>query len=239
MSNKAKEIKDKRILYKQQFEIEGKTVSVYPASAEGSAIIYLNTFAEEGDSVYRALQGLGCPDFSLVAISGLDWNHDMAPWDIPPISKGDTPCTGGADEYLRLLTDRILPKAEEYIPGDISWRGLAGYSLAGLFAVYSLCHTELFEGAASVSGSLWFPGLKEYIFSHEIKSSVKHLYFSLGDRECRTKNPYLKEVQKATEEIHSYYESKGLDTTFELNPGGHFDHAVERTAAGIAWLLGR
>ena len=32
---------------------------------------------------------------------------------------------------------------------------------------------------------------------------------------------------------------KGIDTVFQLNPGNHYDHAAERTAAGIAWLLSR
>lgn len=31
----------------------------------------------------------------------------------------------------------------------------------------------------------------------------------------------------------------GTDTVFQLNPGNHFDHPVERTAAGITWLLSR
>lgn len=43
------------------------------------------------------------------------------------ISAGDTPCTGGADEYLELLTGEIIPRAEAQIAGDISWRGIAGY----------------------------------------------------------------------------------------------------------------
>ena len=42
-----------------------------------------------------------------------------------------------------------------------------------------------------------------------------------------------------TEEIQAFYQSKGIDTVFQLNPGNHYDHAAERTAAGIAWLLSR
>lgn len=228
------------ILSRHQFKVNDKTVTVYPAAVAGRAVLYLNTFAhEEGNNVYRALCDTGCPEFSMVVISGLNWDHDMAPWDIPPVSKGDTPCTGGADEYLKLLEGEIVPRAEEYIQGGILWRGIAGYSLAGLFAVYSLYHTELFCRAASVSGSLWFPGFQAYVSSHEMESSPEHLYFSLGDRESRTRNPYIKEVQKATEEIKSFYESKGIDAIFQLNPGGHFKNTAERTAAGIAWLLNK
>lgn len=119
----------------------------------------------------------------------------MSPWTIPPISKEDTSCTGGADEYLQLLIDEIMPEAESYVHGSIAWRGLAGYSLAGLFAVYAMYHTGLFSRIASMSGSLWFPGFKEYVSLHEIKGKPEHLYLSLGDKECRTGNPYLKKCR--------------------------------------------
>lgn len=230
---------NKEICKSHQFIIDDKKVMVYPSVDSDRPVVYLNTFAEEGVHVYKELYDAICPDFTLVAISGLEWDHDMAPWDIPPISKGDTPCTGGADEYLQLLTKKIVPKAEEFVQGCVLWRGLAGYSLAGLFALYSVYQTGLFSRIASMSGSLWFPGFKEYVFSHEMKSRPEHLYLSLGDRECKTRNPYLKTVQEHTEEMKTFYMEKGIDTVLQLNPGNHFKDTVQRTAAGIAWILGR
>ena len=90
-----------------------------------------------------------------------------------------------------------------------------------------------------MSGSLWFPGFREYVFSHEVKRIPDHLFFSLGDRECRTRNPYLKNVQTNTEAIHAFFLQKGMDTIFQLVPGNHFKNAVRRTAAGIAWITSR
>lgn len=221
----------------KQFTVNDKTISVYPSISTNRPVVYLNTFAGEGSSVYKALQGEACSDFTFVTISGLDWNNDMAPWDIPPISKNDTPCTGGADEYLRLLTDEIIPKAEKEIEGTALWRGIAGYSLAGLFAVYSLYRREVFSRAASMSGSLWFPKFKEYVFTNKMKSKPEYIYFSLGDKECKTRNPYLKVVQDNTEKIEAFYQSKGIDTVFRLNQGNHYKDAAQRTAAGIKWIL--
>lgn len=228
---------ENKLFEKQEYTVGGKHILVYPSPTANRPIVYLNTYAEEGDRVYKALHERGCPAFTLVAINGLNWDHDMAPWDIPPISESDTPCTGGADEYLRLLSEEIIPKAEEQIRGCALWRGIAGYSLAGLFAVYSLYQTEIFSRAASMSGSLWFPHFTEYICSHEMKQKSEHLYFSLGDTECRTKNPYLKVVQKQTEKIERFYRDNGIDTVFRLHSGGHYKNAAERTAAGIAWIL--
>lgn len=72
----------------------------------------------------------------------------MTPWYMGPISKHDTPCTGGADDYLKLLLDEIMPEAEALLPGAPAWQGLAGYSLAGLFALYALYQTDVFARAA-------------------------------------------------------------------------------------------
>ena len=161
----------------------------------------------------------------------------MVPWDGPPSFKNADPCTGGADDYLRLLTREIIPTAEKELAGVPSWRGIAGYSLAGLFALYAIYRTDLFSRVGSMYGSLWFPGMKEYIFSHEPKRQPDCVYFSLGDKESKTRNPVLRSVRQNTEEIQSFYQDKGINTIFQLNPGNHYDHAAERTAAGIAWLL--
>ena len=221
------------------FSVQGKTISIFPALEATAPILYLNTFSDEGKKVYEAAQAAGCPPFTLVAVSDLDWNHDMAPWNSPPAFRNAGPCTGGADDYLRLLTGEIIPTAEKALPGVPSWRGIAGYSLSGLFALYALYRTDLFSRVGSMSGSLWFPGMKEYILSHQPKRRPDCVYFSLGDKESKTRNPVLWSVRQNTEEIRAFYQARGIDTVFQLNPGNHYDHAAERTAAGMAWLLNR
>lgn len=222
---------------KHRLHISGKEIEVYPSVIPDRPIIYLNTFQKEGDRVYQALRDSHAPEHTLVAISGLEWDHDMAPWAIPPISKNDTPCTGGANAYLEFLTRTIMTEVEKLMTGSVLWRGLAGYSLAGLFALYAIYQTELFSRVASMSGSLWFPGFRDYVFSHDMKILPERLYLSLGDQECRTGNPYLKPVQEHTEAIHTFYQQKGIETTYQLNPGNHFKNTVQRTASGIGWIL--
>ena len=117
------------------FVADGKTVSVYPAAEPGAPVVYLNTFGEEGQAVFDALTAIGGPALTLVTISGLDWDRDMSPWDSPAAFKKGEPFTGGADSYLRLLVEEIMPEVEKALPGSPAWRGIAGYSLAGLFAL--------------------------------------------------------------------------------------------------------
>lgn len=163
----------------------------------------------------------------------------MAPWDSPAAFKNGESFTGGANDYLRLLVKEIIPRAEKELAGPPAWRGIAGYSLAGLFALYAIYQTDVFSRVGCMSGSLWFPGFKEYIFFHEPKRRPDCIYFSLGDKEAKTRNPVLKTVQEKTEEIQTFYQNKGIDTVFRLNPGNHFVQGIERTVAGIHWLLSR
>ena len=219
------------------FTIEEKHISVYPCDEPDRPVLYLNTFESEGEQVMRILGAEGCPPFNFIIVSNIDWNHDMSPWKIPPVFKNAEPCTGGADDYLKLFTGRIVLEAEKEIKGSALWRGIAGYSLAGLFALYSLYQTDIFSRVSSISGSLWYPGITEYISSHTMKKIPDFLYFSLGSKEARTHNPYMRTVQENTEKIEKYYRGKGVSTVLELNPGNHYKDAEKRTAAGIRWLL--
>ncbi|MCD8307158.1 MAG: alpha/beta hydrolase [Clostridia bacterium] len=221
-----------------EYRIDGKRVEIFRARNAGNPAIYINTFEGMGAQLREALASMGAPDHTLVAISDVDWNKDMAPWAIPAIYPGDTPCTGGADAYLQEMLQDIIPFVESRT-GAPSWRGLAGYSLAGLLAVYAMYSTDAFSRFATMSGSLWFPDLTEYISSHEMKVSPECIYFSLGDKECKTSNKYLCVVQKNTEAIYSRYKEAGIQTTFVLNKGNHYQEAIQRTADGIYWILTR
>lgn len=192
-----------------QFTAGGKSVSVFPSSEPGVPVIYLNAVSGEGQQIVQAIQDTGCPPFTLVTIGDLDWNHDMVPWNGSAALKGGAPFTGGADDYLRLLVGDILPRAESGLTVPPAWRGIVGYSLAGLFALYAAYRTDVFSRVGNISGSLWFPGWKEYALTHQPKRPPDCAYFSLGDTESKTRNPMLKSVRQNTEEIYNSYRTTG------------------------------
>ena len=66
-----------------------------------------------------------------------------------------------------------------------------------------------------------------------------NLYSCEIKKEVKTRNPVLKTVQENTEAIHAHFLAQGIDTVFQLNPGNHFAQGIERTEAGIRWLLDR
>lgn len=214
-----------------------RQAALYPSAEADKPLIVLNEFSGDGRSVVDAMDAIGAPDCNLLVIGNLNWAHDMTPWYCPPLSENDAPCTGGAVEYLNLLLSEILPKARERIRGKPSFVGIAGYSLAGLFALYAMYRCDVFDRVASVSGSLWFPKFSEYAAEHPLLKRPEKVYLSLGDREANTRNRYLKTVQENTEAIAAYYRDLGLDVTWELNVGNHFRDAALRCAKGIKAML--
>ena len=61
------------------FSVEQKRVDVFESAAPNKPVIYLNTYGREGAQIFQYLTDIGCQDFSLVAVSKLEWNHDMVP----------------------------------------------------------------------------------------------------------------------------------------------------------------
>lgn len=217
--------------------VEGKNLTLYKADSNNRPLIVLNNYSGDGISIVKILEEKSETDFNLLNISNLKWDNDMTPWYCPPLSENDTPCTGGANEHLDVMVSKMIPKAIEKVNGTPAFIGIAGYSLAGLFALYSMYKCDVFDRVASMSGSLWFPNFKEYIEAHDLMKVPDRLYLSLGDKEAKTNNPILKTVRENSEYAVDNYKKQGINVTWELNPGNHFKDATIRSAKGILALL--
>ena len=222
---------------KTAIQAAGKEASLYFPDGPGRPLVLLNGYEGDGSAIAQAVRKADCGDCGLLAVSGIDWNEELSPWECTAVFRGEPPFSGGADTYLRELLDGILPEALRLLPFSPSYVCIAGYSLAGLFSLYALYRTDRFSRAASCSGSLWFPGFVEYAESRPMKRTPDRLYFSLGDREAGTKNPQMRTVGENTEELVRYFRGRGIDTAFEWNPGSHFKDPELRIAKGIAALI--
>ena len=222
---------------RKEFAVGGKTATLYLSGMSGRPLVVFNNYSENGDAVVKALSEINCPEFDLLCVGNLNWDHDLSPWECPALTKNDPPFTGGADGYLELLINEILPTAKAQLREPPSHTCIAGYSLAGLFALYSMYRCDAFDRAASISGSLWFPGFREFVFENTMRRVPDKLYLSLGDKESKTKHPLLKTVGENTELIAKHYKNLGNDLSFELNPGNHFKDAEIRTAKGIMAIV--
>lgn len=199
--------------------------------------IYLNVFEGDGGDVWNACRKLECPPFTLVTIGGLDWNRELSPWECDGTVRDAEPFAGGAGTYLHELLERIVPEAEAALPAPPAWRGIAGYSLAGLFALWTLWQTDAFNRAASASGSLWFPNFVERAVAEPFAVEPQAVYLSLGKKETKTPNRMMRHVLDDTRAMEALLQGRGVPTTFELNPGNHFANTDARMARAVQWLL--
>ena len=221
-----------------QLSISGKTVEIFTKTNFINKIpsVILHTFQGEGKEVFEKCAELGCDNFALTAIGNLNWNHDLSPWPTPTIGNNKYGF-GGAEGYIKKLTNEIIPEIRAKLGFEPEFTAIAGYSLAGLFALYAAYRTDIFSRIASVSGSLWFPGFTEFAETNKFVKTPDRIYLSLGESEAKTRDKNLAPVRKNTEKLDEIYKTQNIPTIFELNPGNHFTETVLRTAKGIKNLL--
>jgi len=200
-------------------------------------LLILHCFSEEEEAVVKLLQGQEYFSFPLLCINNLNWQKDMCPWDSPALIENEKDFIGGTDEYLFLLEKEIIPRAVEILREEPTYYALAGYSLAGLFALYAGYRSPLFSRIASVSGSLWYPDFVSFAKEKKMLSKAERLYLSLGTEEAKTKHAVLYTIERKTRELVEHYQSSGYCVNFEQNPGNHFCEVEQRIEKGIRWIM--
>lgn len=196
-------------------------------------LIIVNT--DSDDDLYKEITDITAKPFRLAQVHVNDWNGELSPWYGEAVF-GKNDFKGKANLYLKQLEEEIIPEILKQINNEVCYIAVAGYSLAGLFALYSVYKTDLFEKAVSASGSLWYPDFLEYVTDHKMSDSIKQIYLSLGNKEKYTKNQLMSKVEDNTLFIYEHLR-KETDVYFEFNEGNHFKDPDKRLAKGIAYIL--
>jgi predicted alpha/beta superfamily hydrolase len=220
-------------------ELDGKAVRVYRGSGEHLPVLYSNDYGESGEAVRRRCEELGCPPFHLVTVSKVGWDQNLSPWPSEPVVAKNDHFDGNAPAYLKWFLGTAVPYAEETLKLKSPVSYISGYSMAGLFALWSLYETDFFFGAVCASGSLWYPDFCDFALSHDMKRPPAGIYLSLGDRESVSKNPALQKTQSVFQTLNEDYLRRGLPSVFEQNPGNHYQDMDLRMAKGYRWILTR
>lgn len=216
--------------------IDERKISVYPCGVENAPVVYSAMYAENGKALLDCCENLGCPDFDLVAISELDWNADLSPWAAPSVVTDNDGFAGNAGGFTEFIRKSVIPYAES-ITGAPSYRIIAGYSMAGLYALYAPYITDIFSKSVCASGSVWYEGFVDFAENNGFVRRPDCIYLSLGDMESRTKNPVLSRTESCMDRLYHSYSQLGIPTIFEMNKGNHYKNAVLRLAKGIARSL--
>ena len=182
-------------------------------------------------NVSEILRSTGCPPLVLAEFGEIDWDRDYSPW-AAEIS-GGRKFSGGADRLLQFLPEFTAELERRY--GGFSEVYLCGYSLGGLFALYAAALSEpgAISGAASCSGSMWFPGWTEFLKNHPLHGRV---YLSVGGKEKNSPDPLMASVEEKTNEVKRIAE-RTAQVSFVHEAGGHFSRIPQRICRGIIELM--
>ena len=233
--------------------ISGLSVHTQMSSVAGAPVVYLLGDVADHSPV-QIPEGV-----SLVNV-GVDLlEENFSPWCAPRVFAKGPNFGDGAQKTLDTLIDQVIPWAESELSEPPAYRALLGYSLAGLFSLWTGVSPQLsapaapqqvargfqpgaaatFQRIGAVSGSFWFPGLLDYV-DQQLSDKVvglTHAYLSLGDREARTPNPQIMHVRENAELLASRFENAGITSTFELNRGNHFQNVEGRMQKALDWLV--
>ena len=173
--------------------------------------------------------------FSLISFKIEDWNNELSPWEAPP-AFGKKSFGSGAIDTLEFIESNLIPKVKErYNFSDDVKVILGGYSLAGLFSLWSAYKSKTFSGIAAASPSVWFNGWEEFMDNNTPLSNT--IYLSLGDTEEKTKNKVMSAVGDNIRKQSELLKNNNINTILEWNKGGHFSNSDLRVAKAFAWCI--
>ena len=205
---------------------------------------------EEGNNIFNLVKSKcsnnKLDNFIILTISNFSWNDDLSPYYQEDVFKNkySSDFKGKGDIFLNKIVNDILPKVREYLflkhNIKLSNIGIGGYSLAGLFALYSLYQVDIFSFALINSASLWFNNFIKYIKANKISKNVSNIYISLGNKEHLTKNSTLSKIKDLTLEVVNYLSSLDapkIKICYKENEGNHFKNNDLRVADSIIYIV--
>ena len=224
---------------KQTIEISGRECLLFEEGEKPKVLLIQTLGAQERgsiDSEVTMISEATGTSFVMAAFVIGDWEVELTPWHDPAMSKRQD-VGEHAGETLRYVTDELIPCLHKKY-GELPIV-LGGYSLGGLFSLWSGSESDRFAAIAAMSPSVWIAGWQDYAGRHPVKAPF--VYLSLGDREEHCRNKAIAQVGNNIRWEHEHLkQSLGADrTTLEWNPGNHFMDAARRTAKGFAWCISK
>ncbi len=131
-------------------------IDVFPSTSNTAPLVLLNAVNKEEGLIKKEIGDKA----SLAVISDLVWNDDLSPWPCDAVFRGGAPFGGKAAIYAERLSCEIVPAIIENYALHPEYIAIAGYSLAGLFALYTAYCTGIFSRIAQ---SLVLCGIRDFL----------------------------------------------------------------------------
>jgi len=223
----------------QKVVLDNKECYIYRSSNKSKAVFVhgYHPYNKNDDKLWNKLcENKYDNDCSLISYKVDDWNNDFSPcYAENPLD--NEPFYGNGNTTLSWLENSCIKYIEEYFDKDVKIIPI-GYSLSGLFALWSLYKTDRFSGAICCSGSLWFDNWIEFIKTNSL-STDRIVYLSLGGKESKSENRTISQIEIRTNETYSILKDnlEKDNVILKINKGGHFADSSNRLFLGIQWMI--
>ncbi|MFI5337731.1 MAG: alpha/beta hydrolase [Opitutales bacterium] len=159
--------------------------------------------------------------------------------DYTPVHHSDEPSSGGADGFLRFLSDRLWPELARRHPIDPARRGVAGHSLGSLLVLHALFQPRpFFTHFLASAPSIWWADRAILRQAAALRARQPHLpgklFLSVGgkDSDSMTGDLVLLEQQLAQQPFD------GLAITSRRFPEhNHYNVLPAAFSTGLAALF--
>lgn len=221
----------------QDINAGGAPVRIFLPEGAFDTLIYIPV--SDPESLNGIMDKFEAPGFAAAAVACSDWDSQLTPWPAPAAFRGREDFAGKAGEYLETFFGSIVPDVEK-VTGVPEFRGMAGYSLAGLFSLYAFYMRSELCLCGCVSGSVWYDGFEDWALERLPEAESGSVFFSLGDREEKTRNTRMQRTGEMMRKIaeHLNAEEERFEATFRYTRGTHFDGHEDRMHECISWLIG-
>lgn len=213
----------------------GHPVTILLPEGSYDTLFYIN---ENDISRYvEAYERFSSPSFGMVLIQEINWFDELTPWPAETVYETGPDFGGHADAHLHRICNEIIPLVEKEI-GVPQYRGIMGYSLGGLFSVYSFYTTDLFVLCGCLSGSMWYDNFYNWMSERKPKATTGSVYFSVGKQEQFTEYERMIITGQVMKKATDLLCDQDYDAFFEYTDGDHFENIPDKVERGLKWLMG-
>lgn len=176
------------------------------------------------------------PPVLLAGLPSRQRNFILTP--VTGLQKTDTMSSrGGAEKYLSFIEQELIPELEKKYNIN-SFRILAGHSLGGLFALYTMHKSpNLFSAIIAASPSVSYGEsvlLRQYLpaVSAQAKGFPRFLYFTVSDNDLpgyASENEKLKNIlsEKPVHDLHWQFQEMQGYTHWTTAPATYYKGLIE------------
>jgi predicted alpha/beta superfamily hydrolase len=220
---------------KKELLLNGHNITVLVPEGKIDTLFYVNE--NDINRYLEAYSRFTEPKFGLVLISDINWFYDLTPWFAPTVYESGPDFGGHASEHLSFIENTVIPQVEKLV-GIPEHRGILGYSLGGLFAVYSFYQSDRFDLSGCFSGSMWYDNFYEWMAERKPKATTGSIYFSIGKEEEITEYVRMRTTSIMMRKAVALLNDQEYDAFFEYMHGDHFENIPDKVERGLRWLMG-